>query len=111
MFDDVHDLTAGQLSALKQELIGQGIQSAALEKLTLLEDDQESWLGCAKEMRHHSTHRDSVPRAYHVGGENHGDIHLTDTRSGKQIEKDYLRLFEQWVDEMRSLIEELRASN
>lgn len=96
---------------LEQELQNKGVRSAALEKLTLLEDDQESWLGRAKEMRHHSTHRHSVPRVYHRGGENHGDVHLTDTRSGTVIEKDYLRLFEQWVDEMRSLIQELRASN
>jgi len=96
---------------LEKALRDKGTQSKALEKLTELENDLESWLSRAKEMRDHSTHRHSVPRLYHVGGEKHGEVFLTDTRSGNSVEQDYLRMFEQWVIEMRSLIEELRSSN
>ena len=34
----------------------------------------------------------------------------TYTGNGNEIKKDYPRLFEQWVEGMRSLIQELRAS-
>jgi len=95
---------------LEQELKNKGMQSAALARLSQVEDDQESWLGCAKEMRNHSMHRDNIPRIHYLGGEHHGEQHLTDTRSACVIKKDYPRLFEQWVNEMRSLIQELRDS-
>ena len=100
-------LTKGRL---EQELKNKGIQSAALERLSQVEDDQEGWLGRAKEMRNHAMHRQNILRVYHLGGEYHGAVHLKDTRSGNEIKKDYPRLFEQWVEEMRSLIQELRAS-
>ena len=93
---------------IEQVLINKGTRSAALEGLSTIENDQDSWLAHATEMRNHSTHRNSIPRVYHQGGENHGGVHLTDTRSGNVLEKDYVRIFEQWVEEMRDLIQRLR---
>lgn len=104
---DIEKVTKGRL---EQELKNKGIQSAALERLSQVEDDQEGWLGRAKEMRNHAMHRQNILRVYHLGGEYHGAVHLKDTRSGDEIKKDCPRLFEQWVEEMRSLIQELRAS-
>ena len=84
------------------------IESKALAKLNELESDEDSWLTCINEMRHHSTHRNSIPRVYHVGGENDGDVYLTNTRNGRVIEEDYIVLFEQWLKKMGDLITELR---
>ena len=84
------------------------IESKALAKLNELESDEDSWLTCINEMRHHSPHRNSIPRVYHVGGENDGDVYLTNTRNGRVIEEDYIVLFEQWLKKMGDLITELR---
>ena len=93
---------------LNKKLEKKGIESKALAKLKELESDNESWLSCMNEMRHHSTHRHSIPRVYHVGGENDGDVHLTNTRNGKVVEEDYMVLFEQWHNQMDELIVKLR---
>jgi len=104
----LEEVTRGKLAKAVQD--GRK-HSEALEKLIELEKDQTSWLSCAKEMRDHSTHRHSVPRVYHVGGERYGEVFLTDTRSGVAVEHDYLALFEEWHGNMMTLIQDLRSSN
>lgn len=96
---------------LRHALGDMGKQSKAFMKLIAVESDPESWLSYAKEMRHHSTHRHSVPRVHHVGGEKHGEVFLTNTRNGKVFEQDYLSLFEEWHGQMTDLIKELRCTN
>jgi hypothetical protein len=101
----LNEVTRGKLDKALQDT---GKRSRALDHLVSLESDPNSWINCAKEMRDHSTHRHSVPRLYHVGGERDGEVFLTDTRSGKPVEEDYLKLFETWLVSMTELTEELR---
>jgi len=93
---------------IEKTLKDTGKTSRALDHLVNIESDPDNWINCAKEMRDHSTHRHSVPRLSHVGGERHGEVFLLDTRSGKPVEKDYLKLFETWLVSMTELISELR---
>ena len=111
LFDCGLELKEVKQWKLEKTIKHKGRQSLALKKLAKLEKDNESWLNQAKEMRDHSTHRHSVPRVYHLGGEKHGDVFLTNTRKGKPIKQDYISLFEQWAKEMDKLINELRSSN
>jgi len=86
-----------------------GLTSPALDALIELEDDPNSWLSGAAEMRHQSTHRKNVPRLYHLVGDNDGKVFLTDTRKGERIEKDFVALFDEWLKEMQDLVEGLHA--
>jgi len=83
--------------------------SPALDALIKIEDDPNSWLSAAAEMRHQSTHRRNVPRLYHLGGDNDGKVFLTDTRKGERIEKDFVVLFDEWLKEMQNVVKDLHA--
>ena len=95
--------------SLAKALRDNGKQSNELKTIVTLEADPESWLSCAKEMRDHSAHRHRVPRVFHQGGERHGEIFLTDTKSGTIINQDYLQLFESWLVSMKQLVIKLRT--
>ena len=71
---------------------------------------KECWLHDAEEMRNHSTHRRSVPRAFYVGGEDDGKVFLRNMQSGKLIEKDYADVFEDWCSKMENLLNDLRKT-
>lgn len=95
-------------SCLKKEIKKMEINSTSWEELKEIETDENSWLSCLSEMRHHSTHRHSIPRLHHMGGENHGEIHLANTKSGLFVSEDYIVLFGQWHTKMKNLITQLR---
>jgi len=83
--------------------------SPALDEIRVLEDDPDSWLSCAAEMRHHSAHRTDVSRTYYKGGANNGAVHLHDVRIGQEINVDFVDLFGQWLDNMGQLVERVRS--
>ena len=83
--------------------------SPAFDALTSLEDDPCSWLYRAVEMRNWSTHRRDVPRTYVRGAEGDISVYLHDTRMGRETEEDSVELFSQWVEKMRTLVEDLRV--
>ncbi|MDP1991773.1 MAG: hypothetical protein Q8K00_12215 [Syntrophales bacterium] len=105
-------------------LTSQQVRSASIEKcmrtqnrlytelqtLRALETDATSWLNIAKEMRDHSTHRHSVPRVFHVGGENDGSITLQDPRNKAHVPGDQIDVFASWQVKMADLVKRLRAS-
>ena len=91
-------------------MAAKGVRSLELDKLISLENDPQSWLHMAKEMRDHSTHRRSVPRVFHVGGENNGQVFLTHPKSGEVIEEDYDNTFEAQCCQMEALLNELRET-
>jgi len=91
---------------LEQALKDTGTSSPALDALAQLEDDPQSWLSCASEMRHHSTHRKNVGRVYYLGCE---DVHLKDTRTNQEIQRDFVELFSDWLSEMEKLVKQLRG--
>ena len=98
-----------RMESLAKALKDSTKQSNELETIVELEADRDSWLSRAKGMRDHSAHRHSVPRVYHVGGERHGEIFLTDTERGVPVEQDYLQLFESWLGSMKEIIIQMRT--
>lgn len=94
---------------LAAKLEKQDSTSPALDLLNTLESDQTSWLSIASRMRHHSMHRRNVPRQFFVGGASHDLEFLMDPLAGDPIETDYMELFKQWRDEMRQLVQDMRA--
>ncbi len=82
--------------------------SPEFTELMDLEDDQDSWLGIAKEMRDHSTHRHRIAHSYYVGARKM--VKLIDPRSGKETELDVISQFESWHLKMETLLTRLRQS-
>lgn len=81
-----------------------------LQVLNSLETDPSSWLNIAKEMRDHSTHRHSVPRVFHVGGEDEGKVTLQDPRTKAHVPGDQIDVFAAWQRKMTDLIRHLRST-
>ncbi|CAD6492926.1 MAG: hypothetical protein FFODKBPE_00397 [Candidatus Argoarchaeum ethanivorans] len=98
------EVTADKLT---EKLKKMGVECPELDKLKRYENP-ECWLHVAKEMRNHSTHRDSMPRAFHVGGEDDGKVFLRNTQSRKLIKKDYADTFEEWCSKLENLLNDLR---
>ena len=95
---------------LKKALEKKGMQSNELVELYKLENEEESWLFHAKAIRDHSTHISDVPRHYHLGGENHQLVFLSNPKTGQIIERHLIDEFSEWVNKMKDLIERLRAT-
>jgi hypothetical protein len=102
-----NDVTAGKL---RDVLEAQGKVSNELVQLYRLENDNNSWLFHAKEMRGHSTHVAGVIRAFHMGGPADGQVWLKNPKTGKNIERHFVDEFNDWVSNMRELLEHLRVS-
>lgn len=101
------DLTVGKLRVFMKS------QSKSYSELTTifnLESDETSWLSQAVVMRDHSTHISNIPRAYHVGGEYHQQVHLKNPKTGVQIPLHFVELFLDWLSNMKTLINDLRKS-
>lgn len=95
---------------LREILLSRGKRSSELAELYELESTPDSWLAHAKQMRDHSTHVGSVPRAFHLGGENDGKVFLRNPRSGEHVEVHVPDALAEWVSKMATLLEALRAS-
>lgn len=93
---------------LESELQAAGKTSQALTHMLAVERDPKSWLNCAKDMRDHVTHRASVQRKFYLGGSKHDQASVVDTRTNKEIDRDYLGLYEDWYSEMEDLIKDVR---
>jgi hypothetical protein len=98
------------LGALREALRPRGVTSQEVGELYQLENNQDSWLFQAKDMRDHSTHVANVSRVFHEGGSNHLKIFFRSPTTGKHIDVDVLILFDGWLIETRGLIEKLRKS-
>jgi hypothetical protein len=102
------DKVSGPL--LKEKMKAKGLPSQELDEILFLEAEDGSWLNDAKEMRHHATHRRSVSREFFVGGNEDGQVHLKNPKSGLTIKEDFGGLFKGWCNEMERLIGRLRKS-
>ena len=103
----LHEVRLGRIRKFLRE---QGKTSPELDVLSSLEDDLGSWLNVAKEMRDHSTHRQSVPRVFHVGGDDDGKVTLQDPRTKDHLTGDQIQVLDSWLKEMEQLIRPLRSS-
>lgn len=95
---------------LRDVLKQRGVSSAEVAQLSQLESDPASWLSHAKEMRDHSTHQAGVPRAFHIGGPNHGKVFLTNPTTQEHVEMHVTDALAQWLGAMEDLLERLRES-
>lgn len=95
---------------LRTVFLKRGVQCPELAELYQLENDPQSWLAHAKQMRDHSTHVAGVPRAFHLGGENHGKVFLRNPNTGVHVEVHVPEALSSWIANMNTLLERLRAA-
>jgi hypothetical protein len=100
------------LGSLREALKGRGLHSKEVANLYSLETDKNSWLFHAKDMRDHSTHLSGVPHHFHVnlGSPAPNEVWLSNPNTGQEIERHFVEAFEDWVSEMKALLEGLRSS-
>lgn len=98
------------LGTLRKVFHARGVTCPELAELYELENEPNSWLAHAKQMRDHSTHIAGVPRAFHVGGKNDGKVFLRNPNTGAHIEVHAPEALAEWVGSMSSLLEKLRTS-
>jgi len=98
------------LGSLYKDLNRQGKQSSEQQELYKLENDTTSWLCRAKEMRDHSIHVSGIPRAYHYGGRNQGEVWLRTPRSGTDTGRHFIDELLLWHGNMKELLERLRQT-
>jgi len=101
------DLTAGKL---REALNKKGMASNELAELYLLERDENSWLFHVKEIRDYSTHVSFVKRVYHLGGQADRQVWLHNPKTNKSIERHFVDEFDDWLLNMKELLERLRNS-
>lgn len=97
------------IDSIRNGLAASGKSSVAFEQLLAIENDSSSWLNCAKDMRNHAAHRANVGRHFYQGGLKSGQVSLQDTRTGEEIDRDYLDLHDDWLAEMGRLVTDLRS--
>lgn len=95
---------------IRDRLKKRGIDCPEFTKLMELENDPNEWLSQAKEMRDHSTHRRSVPRVFHIGGEDDEEVYLRHPQTGRSLDEDYADTFGTWCLKMEELLENLRKT-
>lgn len=105
---ELHEVSVRRLNDCFKK---KGVNCTELEELSALEAEQGSWLHNAKEMRDHSTHRHSVPRVFHVGGPEGGEVHLKHPKTGESLKEDFVITFEEWCEKMEKLLDKLRNSS
>lgn len=103
----LQDVTPGKL---KNELSQKGKQSPELAALKTLEDDPTSWFYRAKGMRDDSTHLSGIPKAYHYGGTNQGQVSLISLKSGLDTGMHFIDEFRSWHEAMNALLDQLRET-
>ena len=95
---------------LQEKIKERGPRSEELAELYGLEQDEDSWMYHAKQMRDHCTHVAGLARAYHLGGPNHHKVFLKNPKTGKDFEVHVLEAFQQWLQEMSAFLDRLRTS-
>lgn len=102
------NISPGKLQAA---LAKRGVTSRELAHLHDLASDPNSWLSHAKQMRDHCAHTGGVPRAFHLGGPNHGQVFFRNPKTGTHVEVHTTQALARWIVEMRQLLDMLRASS
>ncbi len=93
--------------SLKKQL---KFKSPELNEIEKLFHDKSSWLYSLSEMRHHCTHRQSIPSILHIGGKEHGQTHLVNPRTNESTGMDFTIKFEEWYKQMKDFLHKLRQS-
>ena len=98
------------LGKLRQVFVARQRTCPELAAIYRLENEPDSWLTHAKQMRDHSAHVDNLPRAFHMGGKNHGKVFLRNPNTGAHVEMHAPEVLAAWIDTMREMLEVLRAN-
>jgi len=98
------------IGKLRKAIMDKGASSPEVAELYRKENEVGHWLYFVKNMRDISTHMLGVPRHYHLGGPNHQKVFLTKPNSTANIEVHFIEAFEEWLSNMESLLERMRAS-
>ncbi len=101
------DISPGKL---RKALDKVGLKSPELADLVDLEKNEESWLFHAKSIRDQLTHISDVPRHFHLGGESHQKVFISNPKTGKIIDRHINDEFTNWLTKMTVLISKLRTS-
>jgi hypothetical protein len=98
--------------ALAEVLERRKLNSRELDELAKLERPGDgNWLYSAKNMRDHATHVAGNPRAFHMGGSNHGKVFLRDSRNKlKDSGQHFVDEFATWLSRMLETLARLRQS-
>jgi hypothetical protein len=104
-----HEVRPGKLF----EALGRaGKQCTELARLHALDQDNTSWFSFAKVMRDHAEHRAGMSRDFQIiiGPQAQRRVRLRVPSTGQLIDENFPDLFHHWLQEMRQLVAELRAS-
>ena len=104
------DLTKISFQFFSKELKKLNVKIKEFDAIVALQENKTSWLYHAKEMRNFSTHVSSVSRSYHLGEQNDQKVWLKNPKSGNIIERHFVEEFNDWFQEMKSLLFGLRQS-
>jgi len=100
------DISPGKL---RDSLKAQGRSSAVLGRLHQMREDASSWLRHLLDLRHASTHVSGIPLAFYAGGVEDGKTALKHPTTLQEFPEDATVTLTKWVNNMRSLTNELRA--
>ena len=103
---DPNGITAGKL---RKSLKAKGRQSAVLGRLHQMREDTTCWLKNLLDLRDTSTHISGIPLVFYAGGIEDGKTAFKHPTTLKEFPDDATATLAKWVDNMRSLTDQLRA--
>jgi len=91
---------------LARSMRKRGVTSSELIALEKLESEADSYLGIAKHLRHHSTHRGGIPMQHYFNGPSY----LVHPLTRKVLNEDTVDMFDDWLNRLTELLSGLRLS-
>jgi hypothetical protein len=91
---------------LAEILKSRTLESAELNELAKLENEPESYLAMAKEIRHYVTHRGGLPMAHYFNGPSN----LVHPVTRKEFKVDTLELLRGWLARLGALLDGFRTN-
>lgn len=105
---DSNNITLGKL---RSELEQRDVISLEVKEIYLLEQNSESWLSNAKNMRDHAAHVHGIPLTIEKVGNQKTKLKLRNPKTDEETGADYIESFSAWLNEMINLIMKLRKSS
>lgn len=91
---------------LARNMRKRSVTSSELIALMKLESEADSYLGIAKDLRHHSTHRGGIPMQHYFNGPSY----LVHPLTRKEFNEDIVGMFDNWLNRLTKLLGGLRLS-
>jgi hypothetical protein len=87
-----------------------GIDVPELGSLRALHEDDSSWLWISGTLRNIAAHRQGNPLSFYMGGPRDGRVFFKHPVTGEDLPSDAITSLSRWLDEMRTLIRQMRQS-